>query len=309
MKRHYIRVHSVGRGKGSLLNLPKPNKNTRPLIERAAAIVDEYAAQGLRVTIRQLYYQHVARGLLPPGEASYDAVAEWMKVGRVYGIADWNGIEDRGRELHRLSTWDTPSSIIQSAAASYRLDPWEDQPRYVEVWCEKDAMAGILQPVCDSLRVAFHATRGFDSVSELHDAAERLRAVEADGRRARIFYLGDHDPAGMLIPKKVRSYLYMFMESDDWPDVQRLALTREQIERYNPVPFQANPKDNNAPGYIEAHGRDCWELDALEPGIVETMVREAVNRLVDRDAWDATMEREADDRAWLSALAEKESLG
>lgn len=109
-------------------------------IERVNAIVAEYEAQGYELTLRQVYYQLVARGFIPNNERSYKNLGSLINDGRLAGLIDWYAIVDRTRNLRRNSHWDCPEDVIDSARYSYMLDRWENQPNYVEVWVEKDAL-------------------------------------------------------------------------------------------------------------------------------------------------------------------------
>ena len=107
------------------------------LIGYVNAIIEEYQAQGYELTLRQVYYQLVARGFIPNNERSYKNLGNLINDGRLAGLIDWYAIVDRTRNLRRNSHWETPESVIESAKYSYMLDRWKDQPNYVEVWVEK----------------------------------------------------------------------------------------------------------------------------------------------------------------------------
>lgn len=118
------------------------------LIERVNSIVIEYDEQGYELTLRQVYYQLVARGFIPNNERSYKNLGNLINDGRLAGLIDWHSIVDRTRFIRRNSHWSTPQSVINSAKYSYMLNRWNDQPNYVEVWVEKDALIGIVSQVC-----------------------------------------------------------------------------------------------------------------------------------------------------------------
>lgn len=126
-------------------------------IERVNAIVAEYEAQGYELTLRQVYYQLVARGFIPNNERSYKNLGSLINDGRLAGLIDWYAIVDRTRNLRRNNHWENPESVIDSARYSYMLDRWKNQPNYVEVWVEKDALIGIVSQICRELDVPhFH---------------------------------------------------------------------------------------------------------------------------------------------------------
>ena len=109
------------------------------LIDLVNGVIREYSAQGYELTLRQAYYQLVARGYIPNNERSYKNIGALINDGRLAGLIDWNAITDRTRNIRANSHWDDPAEIISSASRQFMLDKWEDQPVYVEVWVEKDA--------------------------------------------------------------------------------------------------------------------------------------------------------------------------
>ena len=93
--------------------------------------------------------------------------------------------------------WSSPAAILESAARSYRLDRWEGQASHVEVWCEKDALSSVIEPVCERYHVRFMANRGYSSSTAMYDAAQRFSDAASRGKRPVVIYLGDHDPSGI----------------------------------------------------------------------------------------------------------------
>lgn len=159
-------------------------------IERVNAIVGEYEAQGFELTLRQVYYQLVARGFIPNNERSYKNLGSLINDGRLAGLIDWYAIVDRTRNLRGNSHWDCPEDVIDSARYSYMLDRWENQPNYVEVWVEKDALIGIVSQICRELDVPHFSCRGYTSQSEMWSAAQRF--INQSHRESRtIIHLGD----------------------------------------------------------------------------------------------------------------------
>ena len=120
----------------------RPARKTRPLLQASMDIIDEYRAQGYNLTLRQLYYQLVARDIIPNKLIWYARHGEIIKNARLSGMVDWDAIEDRGRVPIMTPDWAGPASVLRAAVQGYRLDRWEDQSFHVEVWCEKDAWKG-----------------------------------------------------------------------------------------------------------------------------------------------------------------------
>lgn len=255
----------------------KMQEKSLELIRLVNAVVDEYERQGYELTLRQVYYQLVARGFIPNNERSYKNLGNLINDGRLAGLIDWYAIVDRTRNLRRNSHWDCPEDVIASAKYSYMLDRWKDQPNYVEVWVEKDALIGIVSKICSELDVPHFSCRGYTSQSEMWSAAQRF--IRQDWRDSRtIIHLGDHDPSGIDMTRDIQERLEMFGAD---VNVKRVALTMEQIETFNPPPNPTKLTDARAFGYIAEYGHECWELDALEPKVITDLIRSEVNELVD----------------------------
>lgn len=255
----------------------KMQEKSLELIRLVNAVVDEYERQGYELTLRQVYYQLVARGYIPNNERSYKNLGNLINDGRLAGLIDWYAIVDRTRNLRKNSHWDCPEDVIASAKYSYMLDRWKDQPNYVEVWVEKDALIGIVSKICNELDVPHFSCRGYTSQSEMWSAAQRF--IRQDWRDSRtIIHLGDHDPSGIDMTRDIQERLEMFGAD---VNVKRVALTMEQIETFNPPPNPTKLTDARASGYIAEYGHECWELDALEPKVITDLIRREVNELVD----------------------------
>lgn len=271
------------------------------LIETCNGIIDEYDAAGFDLSLRQLYYQLVSRNVVPNTENSYKRVGSIIGDARLAGLVDWDAIKDRGRECVTNSHWDSPAEILETAARTFRFDLWETQPTYVEVMVEKQALEGVLMPVCSELDVAFTANKGYSSLSAMYEAGRRMRRAEDLGKRCVVVYLGDHDPSGIDMSRDVADRLCMFARCS--VEVDRAALNMTQIRRYNPPPNPAKMTDARAASYVERFGTSSWELDALEPSVLAQLVRDSVMRLRDQDLWDEAVAKQDAARKLLQDLA------
>ena len=129
------------------------------VIDLANEIIEVYRAQGFDLTLRQLYYQFVSRGLIPNRDSEYKKLGSIVNDARLAGLIDWERIQDRTRNVRRLSHWEDPAGVIKSALASYHVDYWEGQEYRPEVWIEKDALVGVIEGVCEELDVPFFSCR------------------------------------------------------------------------------------------------------------------------------------------------------
>lgn len=259
-------------------------------------ILDKYEEQGYDLSLRQLYYQLVAEGRIENSEKSYKNVGNLVSDARLAGLIDWQMIQDRGRTLVRNNHWKSPSEIIEASAQQFRIDHWGDQPVHVEVMVEKQALEGVLIPVCQSLDVSFSANKGYSSSSALYDAGYRLASYLQRGIHVTILYLGDHDPSGMDMTRDVEERLKMFSRYTHYDNarlhVRRIALNMDQIEDLNPPENPAKLTDSRASEYIKRYGDSSWELDAIPPNQLASLVENAVLGLRDDDIYEATLQKE-----------------
>jgi hypothetical protein len=260
----------------------------------ANEIINEYAAQGFSLTLRQLYYQHVARGLIENSKQSYDQMGSLINDARLAGLVSWTSIEDRTRNLMGLHTYSGPEAALEEAKDKYRKDLWVDQPFRPEVWVEKEALSDVVGQMCNRLRVDFFACRGYVSQSEQWRAGQRMADYIRKGQRPIIFHFGDHDPSGIDMTRDNMERLSLFAGSPI--QVVRLALNMNQVEQYNPPPNPAKITDVRFEGYQRKFGDQSWELDALEPSVIQNLIDGAVRGIRDETKWDAALLEEAHDK-------------
>jgi hypothetical protein len=278
------------------------NPTKKATIDQANTIIAKYQAQGFDLTLRQLYYQFVARGLIANKVSEYKRLGDVVNDGRMAGLIDWNAIVDRTRELAEISHWKKPGDVVKSAAASFRIDKWATQKRRIEVWVEKEALAGVMERACVPLDVPYLSCRGYVSQSEMWGASIRLRRYEAVGQHVTILHFGDHDPSGMDMSRDIEDRLAIFRVRD--LDFRRLALNTDQIDQYNPPPNPAKITDSRYDKYEAEFGDESWELDALDPNVLVALVQREVLRLRDAAAWEKAVREEEDGRARLRVAAE-----
>lgn len=251
------------------------------LIDKINSVIEEYEAQGYSLTLRQCYYQLVARGIIPNNERSYKNTGNLINDARLAGLIDWHSIEDRTRNLQRLSHWDSPKSIIESASYQYRKDIWENQDYYVEVWVEKEALANVVGRVADELDVPYFCCRGYVSQSEMWSAAQRFIAKQEAGKDVVLIHLGDHDPSGIDMSRDIEERLVLFGVDTFMFNFRRIALNMEQIEEFAPPPNPAKLTDSRCGSYISKYGDESWELDALEPKVIHDLITNNVTEFWD----------------------------
>jgi len=260
------------------------------LIEAMRVIAE--AAQP--ITGRGVGYKLFTQGLTPSMERSVmQRVYRLLVKAREQGTIPWDWIVDESRSLERVPTWADPEQYARAVARSYRRDFWNQQPVRVMVISEKGTVRGVLKPVLDKYAVGFLPVHGFTSATSVNDIAE-----DDDGRILIILYVGDFDPSGMFmsevdLPERIARY------GGDHVTLRRIALTRPQT--HGLPSFKATTKKND-PRYkwfVANYGRDCWELDAMDPNDLRDCVEQAIVELIEPVAWE---------RCEVVNRAERESL-
>lgn len=272
------------------------------IIEQANDIIGEYIAAGYQLTLRQLYYQFVSRDLIENTVQSYKRLGNIISDARLAGMIDWEYIEDRTRNLAGINHWESPTSIVQSAAQQFRIDKWSDQNHRIEVWIEKEALSGVIAPICNEMDVSYLSCKGYTSQSEMWAAGQRMEAAYDVGQRPIVLHLGDHDPSGIDMTRDIDDRLKLF--SHGCTTVKRIALTMAQVKKYKPPPNPAKTTDSRFFSYISNYGDKSWELDALPPQVLSDLIRKHVLEYRIEDLWQAQVEKESDYRYKLQEAAE-----
>lgn len=280
----------------------KLSKKSLNMVDRINIIIENYLAQGFHLTVRQLYYQLVARDIIPNTLQSYKSITGIVNDARMCGLIDWDAIEDRTREVWQRSRWVSGENIIEACASQFHMDMWENQDTRVIVAVEKEALAGVMQKVCQELDLPLLAARGYPSVTVLRDLAlNTIRTTLKAGQRVRILHLGDHDPSGIDMTRDLNERLGIFV-GGDWK-LKRIALNMDQVEELDLPENPAKSTDSRFDAYVERFGDSSWELDALEPQRLVNLVRTHTEPYIDRDKWaerEEEIQAHKDKLAWIA---------
>ena len=283
----------------------KPDSQLR--IEQCNDIIDQYLAQGLKLTLRQLYYQLVTKNIIKNEEKSYKNLSGLVSDGRLSGLIDWDAIEDRVRAPKAPPEFNNLGDLVDAALASYRLPRWEGQENYVELWVEKDALAGVLWPIAREYHVTLMVNRGYSSQSAMYESSRRFidrTEIDANGdaKNPIILYLGDHDPSGEDMVRDVSDRLLMF---NIGVDVRKIALTISQVQSYNLPPNPTKITDSRAADYIKKFGHECWEVDALPPNVLSRLIRDELKQVVDMKMMKKIVAKEEEDKTALKEAVQE----
>jgi hypothetical protein len=271
-----------------------PRAHSRELVATCNAIIRRLSKYQL--TLRQLYYQLVSKNIVPNTERSYQNLSSLVTRARLAGLMDWHAIEDRVRQPRNPPEFSSLSDLVETALRSYRLPRWRGQEYYAELWVEKDALASVLAPLARQFHVTLMVNRGYSSASAMKEGAERFRPYEYD-RQLALFYLGDLDPSGEDMVRDIRTRMHEFGICG--LTVEKIALTIEQVHEYDPPPNPAKMTDVRAPEYVAKYGTSSWEVDALDPEVLEEVITDAFEGILDHEIMDAIISQEEDDKATL----------
>lgn len=282
-----------------------PTPAIQEVVYQANQIIEEYENQGYILTLRQLYYQFVARNLIPNNDKSYKSLGKTITKARMAGLVSWNAIEDRNRGINSYYFEEDERQPIRSLPALIQFDQWERQTHYVEVWVEKEALGNVVARACEPLQVPFMSCKGYLSASEAWRAGQRYAKKIDEGKECILIHLGDHDPSGLDMTRDNSERVDIFTQVPGFVDVQRIALNMDQVRKFQPPTNPTKLSDVRAKNYIREYGYDCWELDALEPSTIEGIIKEKVESYIDWDWWYEVIEMEKNQKALLARVYDR----
>jgi hypothetical protein len=251
-------------------------------------------------TVRRVFYLLVSRGAVPKLEKGYRLVQRRVLDLRRSGALPYNWIADGSRWHIKSPSWKTAKDALNGLVSSYRRAQWQNQNVYVEVWSEKDAIAEIVSEVTDPWDVPLMIARGFSSETFIWKSAQTINAV---GKTAVIYNLGDHDRSGVLAWNHVQRKLREFVDPDIEIIFERLAVTPEQIDQYQLPTRPPKPKSKNQS--VEEAEREfgpAVEVDAMPTPALQSLVQNAITDWIDNDALRVTQMVEAQELEGLQAL-------
>ena len=252
------------------------------------------------MTLRQVHYRIVGRGdtTYTNTHGDYKNLSRWLVADRLSGAIPWGWIEDRLRKPRHISMWSSLPTFVDDVRRSYRRDVWQDQPRYLEAWLEKDALSGIFADVLRPYGVTLNVGRGFDSATSVKDAADRF----GDGADTAVLYFGDFDPSGEDMVRSLRERL---REQGSEPGIVKCALTFGDISRYDLPPDFTKAKDSRRAAFVARYGDVAVELDALPGRILRERIEREVRERMDPEALEITRSTERADRRRLDELLDR----
>jgi hypothetical protein len=223
------------------------------IVNSIVEIAEEYDDAGDNLTLRQLYYQLVARDIIPNHDKVYKKISS-IKDDVVYaGLVDWDIFEDRGRKPVNAYYEEDVSDALQRTLNSYVLHHQKGQPIHIEVWTEKDAISGILRKVTLPYTISLVINKGYNSSTAMYEAYNRFCQKIEEGKKVSILYFGDHDPSGLDMIRDIRDRLmFMFVNGE----------RRHQVGiRNRKEDWQNQMLEEGLPEHLE-EDESLWDLEA-----------------------------------------------
>jgi hypothetical protein len=296
-------VRTTAMGLAPQVNVSTRSRRTRDDILRLRAALYDIVAAGKPMTVRQVFYRAVFAGLIGKTEAEYKTTVGRLLVAlRQDGGLPYDWIADGTRWMRKPSTFSSLDAAVERWQTSFRRDLWDTQDTYVEIWLEKEALAGVLYPVTSELDVPLMVTRGYPSLSYLFEAGE---CIAAEDRPVWIYYLGDHDPSGVDIARNVEARLREFAPNAHLT-FERIAVTQEQIRGFGLPTRPTKTTDSRIKSW---KGGGSVEVDALEPDVLRDLVKSTILRHVDQAALAVTRVTEQSERELLGRVTSRVRRG
>ena len=255
-------------------------------IERIEIIKRAYEIEG-RMTLRRCFYVLYGKGKIKNSKSAYQSLSQIFLKARELGYLDWNIIEDRHRQILRRTTYSDFDSAFDILCKYYRKDSMLSQDNYVEVWIEKDAVAGIVYDLTYDLDVLLLVVKGFVSGTHLKKASDRFKEID---KPITILYISDYDCEGEFFKRKAEEKLKEY--GCENVSIKKILLTKPQIKKYklliNFVEFKKEQLRKNYVQEFKKNNKDLGndgeiqvELDALSNIELKVILQKELDDLVD----------------------------
>ena len=278
-------------------------------MRRTAAQVEQLERQIFEVleednpqSVRHVFYRMTDPRLPEPvekTESGYRQVQQRLALMRRSGHIPYEWIVDATRNGSHVSTFSGPGDFLQRVTSLYRGDPWGESDHYCEVWTESRSLAGVVQGLCRELAVSLYPAGGFASLSLLYDAAQYIEQQASEKESAIVFYVGDYDPAGVLIDQSIEQELREHLP-DDFPlEFNRIAVNEDQVAEYD---LPTKPRKASDARRLDI--TETVEAEAMPAATLRDLLRSSVEGLLPDRAVEDMEEADEEGREGLERMAE-----
>ena len=269
-------------------------RSTKAEVERRRGALHDIVAAMRPMTVRQVFYQATVRDLVEKSEAGYNKVQTDLVQMRRDGALPYDWLADNTRWQRKPRTYDSIAQALDETAQLYRKALWREVDAYVEVWLEKDALAGVILPITHAYDVPLMVARGYASLSFLHSAADHINDV---GCPVFIYHFGDFDPSGVNAGEKIEQTLHE-MAPDADITFERIAVNLDQIRSMNLPTRPTKASDTRSKGF----GDISVELDAIAPADLRDLVQSAIEDHLPWSKFQVLKAAEESERELLATL-------
>ena len=261
------------------------------LVQQTNEIMTQYTT---KLTLRQIFYRLVSTHTVKNTVQEYKYLSSVLVKARMSGEVPFDSMEDRTRSIKggdSVSEYDSPNDLVDSWESAFRtcykfweVPHWKDQENHVEIWLEKEALSGLFGQTTDQHKVRLATCRGYPSLTFMYEACKHLKQIDLP---KTILYFGDFDPSGMDIERHIQERLYEFGVD---AKVIRIGITREQIDQYNIPPMPTKKTDARSASFMETHGDIAVELDALDPDVLQQLIKDSILEYFDEEIYNEVIE-------------------
>lgn len=285
---------------------PKRDRRTNAQIAKLDAQIIEVLLEDHPQSVRHVFYRMTDPRLPEPVEKSdkgYRHVQDRCVKLRRSGAVPYNWIADMSRQGYFTNVFDDAADFIRSMAGHYRADLWRDADYRCEVWAESRSIASVLLKDCKELAVDLFPCGGFSSMTFIHAAAQQHNARN-DTRPLVVFYVGDYDPAGVLIDVALERELREHLRSDIELIFKRIGINEDQVEQYD-LPTKPRKEGDKR----SQHVTYSVEAEAMPARDLRAILRDNVEALLPENALEVSKVAEKSEQAHLERMAEMFDAG
>ncbi len=252
------------------------------------------------MTQRQLFYRLVSNGTIEKKESEYNAVIERTKQMRLSQRIPFYYITDSTRWTLKPDTYSSLTKMLKNQQRLYRRSLWDDQPEYIEVWTEKDAISSVLYQETERYDIGLHVTRGYASLTYLMNAADTINRI---GKPTTIYFFGDRDPSGVDIQRNVEKRLREFAPKAAI-DFVLVAVTEQQIIDYKLLTRPTKQTDSRAKNFVG----ESVEVDAIPPLTLRKMAKKCIEKHLDFHQLALTQKIEDEEKEVIDDIIKNYSI-
>lgn len=281
----------------------KRHRRTNAQVEQLEQQIYEVLLEDHPQSVRHVFYRMTDPRLPEPVEKSergYAHVQDRMTKMRRSSVLEYGWITDATRRGYHTATYANAADALSAWQGHYRGNVWAAAEDYVEVWVESRSIAGVVQSTCEELAVSLYPSGGFTSLTLAHEAATYINYATSNGEKyATVIYIGDYDPAGVLIDRKIEEELRVHLHADVNLDFRRIAISPEQIEALDLPGKPRKVGERRAP-----HIKETVEAEAMPAAMMRDLLRTEIEHYLPAGALQAARVAEECERAQIRRLAD-----